>query len=534
MKNNIIKKIIAGTGLLTLVTIAGISNADTIYAAANNTSTDRIAFVNMENVSYKMSGKYIGYGECPAKADISPCYKLEITSIADEYKGYKYIYIKSNSFKRPEDFIRPLTTGEELTVWCDYGMAGMNNYEIIAQDTLYCGAADITQAFRTDNVLSTGSDEFIINNGTLKKYTGSIEKGKEIVLPDTVKSIAKGAFDMRMYTDSEYIPEDWRKTYMKLLIPENVKVDEGAFDNCISLAITYEKDVSDIVDVNPAKGVECKVYLPENLKEIKHHTFNSTSFCDRHKVRVYLNKKLEKIGSNSLKGVVIDKKIPESVKEIGDSAFSATCFVDENVVMPGSDNDLRVPVLPANLKKIGKYAFAYQNVRYKVDTITVPASVKYIAPGAFTNESGETELKVKVVDKNRNYSSDKNGWLYSKDKSVLYHALLMPGKNVINQKVRKIVKNVFIAGESVGNKTVKIVFPKNLEKISRYMGRIYDAKYVFNGKKAPVVFGDNNREYNYLKMFGKNKKVSIKVPKGCKKEYIKKLHVPEKYQKNVK
>lgn len=532
MKKNI-KRIIAGTGLLTLITIAGMSNADIASSATNNTSIDRIASVNMERLSVKMTGKYIAYENCTAKDNI-PCYKLEITSIADEYKGYKYIYIKSKTGKKPENFIRQLAATEELTVWRDDGMIGMNNYEIIAWDTLYYEADDITQTFRTDNASAVDNNEFVINNGILEKYTGSIAEGKEIVLPDTVKSIAKGAFDMKMYTDSQYIPKEWRISYMKLLIPKNVKVDAGAFDNCISLAITYGKGATDIVDVKPAEGVECKVYLPEDLKEIKHHTFNDTSFSVRHKVRVYLNEGLEKIGNCSLVGVVTDKNIPKTVKEIGDSAFAGTCFVDKDVVMPVSDNNLRVPVLPSKLEKIGKHFFDYQSIRYKADTIIIPASVKYIAPEAFVNASNKSELRVKVAGKNKKYSSDKNGWLYSKDKSVLYHALLMPGKNVIDSKVRKIGKNVLVVGESTDNKTVKVVFPKKLEKISRYMGEIYHAEYVFNGKKAPVVYGDNSLEYSYLKMFGGNKDVSVKVPKGCKKEYIRKLHVPKKYQKNIK
>ncbi len=187
------------------------------------------------------------------------------------------------------------------------------------------------------------------------------------------------------------------------------------------------------------------------------------------------------------------------------------------------------------------------------DVIYIPAKVKYIGKelfAAYSDTSSDRYYKYEVSKKNKNYCSDKKGWLYSKDKKTLYYARLVNKKNVIPEGVENIALCALYTPVTVkynmeGKGTV--IFPRTLKVISRYPG-FFRYDMVFKGSKPPKCvkyqkgeskekcgFSIDEHHYNDSKILHKNhldKKIYISK-KANKKEYIKKLGITKKYKSRV-
>lgn len=117
-------------------------------------------------------------------------------------------------------------------------------------------------------------------------------------------------------------------------------------------------------------------------------------------------------------------EIPEGVTEIAAHAFTA-CYNLESVIIPegvtsigedafGSCYNLIEIEIPESVTSIGDYAFYYCS---NVTEINIPESVISIGYCAF--ESCYALSKITVHPSNAQYSSDENGVLFNKDKTVL-------------------------------------------------------------------------------------------------------------------
>ena len=236
-----------------------------------------------------------------------------------------------------------------------------------------------------------------------------------LVIPNTVKSIGSGAF-----SSCKSLTGD-------LLIPKSVTfIGSSAFYDCI--------------------GLNGNLVLSDSIKTINEGTFSNCSGL---------------IGKLSLPNVV----------SIGDNAFSNCSSFNDSLILSDS------------LKKIGVYAF--QNCKSITNKIVLPDLIQSIGDGAFMQcESLKGSLSIPnylssiglgafslcsgitdfiVADTNNYYSSDKNGVLFNKNKTVLIQYPNNKNENyVIPEGVQVISNWAFFNCK----KLTSVDLPVNLKTIS--------------------------------------------------------------------
>lgn len=161
-------------------------------------------------------------------------------------------------------------------------------------------------------------NDFVIENGSLKKYTGT---EAEVVIPEGVKYISGGVFANCTTIESVYIPDGVRSIYYR------------AFKNCTNLK---------------------SVRLPADIFSVEHDAFDGCANLADENGFVIINNTLYTYFGDA--EVVT---IPEGVTEIGDGVFCAKYGVKEIF-------------LPESLKKIGYYTFGEMNGI----TIRIPKTVR--------------------------------------------------------------------------------------------------------------------------------------------------------------
>ena len=194
----------------------------------------------------------------------------------------------------------------------------------------------------------------------------SCEKLTSIDIPDSVKEIGYGAFS-------------FCTGLTNITIPDSVtSIGDDTFLGCTSLT---------------------SITIPGSITSIGGGAFSS---C-------------EKLTS-------ID--IPDSVKEIGGGAFSE-CSGLTSITIPGSVTSigeyafadctgLKNLTIENGVTSIGDYAFCGCS---GLTSITIPKSITSIGCSPFSECTGLTSIN--VDSDNEKYSSDENGVLFNKDKSVL-------------------------------------------------------------------------------------------------------------------
>ncbi|MBO5868675.1 MAG: leucine-rich repeat protein, partial [Oscillospiraceae bacterium] len=140
------------------------------------------------------------------------------------------------------------------------------------------------------------------------------------------------------------------------------------------------------------------IQLPPNMKHIADSTFSTSG----------------------LKSITI----PEGVESIGDSAF-ANC------------TSLTEIILPQTLKHLERNVFGWST---GLKTIEIPASVTTIAAEVFQG----TGTKVTVAEDNPYFSSDADGLLYNKDKTVLLHCPVKATEYTIPSTVKEIAASACV------------------------------------------------------------------------------------------
>lgn len=180
-------------------------------------------------------------------------------------------------------------------------------------------------------IIEQKNEDFVIENGVLKKYKNPFSGKKEVIIPEGVTSIGRNTFA-------------YCHNLIHIAIPGTVKeIGEGAFNGCEKLSnITIPDGVRSI---GASAFYNCssliQVTIPNGVKSIERDTFyhctslksvaipNSvTSIGDRafyycrNLTSITIPNKVKSIGPSAFWGCGLTKLfIPESVREIGINAF---------------------------------------------------------------------------------------------------------------------------------------------------------------------------------------------------------------------
>ena len=290
----------------------------------------------------------------------------------------------------------------------------------------------------------SGAQDFVIENGVLKKYAGP---GGDVVIPEEVKEIGSWyeytnrGLDVRQYGAFQYC-----ETVRRVVIPASVKkIASYAFHNCTQLEeVEFQGEVSalgqnafqgtpwlerqcfgNVYYVNGCAagiregareaavrpGTRCivpeafqgcgsleRISLPEGLTEIGDRAFSQCA----HLSELALPESLKKLGREALRDCtgLRELKIPPNVSSIGAGAF-AGCAGLERLDLSGAARQkklsaclcegcasLREVLLPPALNYIGKQAFAGCRAW---QSLALSGAVSVVSPKAFA-DCGLTRL----------------------------------------------------------------------------------------------------------------------------------------------
>lgn len=255
---------------------------------------------------------------------------------------------------------------------------------------LFIAAALILTAIPAQKLeaASYAKEEFLMDNDTLSKYTGT---DTSVSVSDDVKYIGEEAFASNQYIENVKLGKNVKEirhgafancTYLsKMMLPDSVeKIESAAFSSCTGLMnVTLGKNVETI---EPAAFAGCSNLTSVSIpKGNGNFITESGTLYDNKKEHIY----------TYLNGNGYDTyKMPNSVKNIDMYSF-------------WGNEDLRDVYLSGNLESIPGYAFsncknlAYIQIPYSVNSIdakafencvslrevTIPPSVTYINPTAF-------------------------------------------------------------------------------------------------------------------------------------------------------
>lgn len=292
----------------------------------------------------------------------------------------------------------------------------------------------------TRHVVSVEKSLLEIEDGVLTRYLGDYSRAGEIVLPVEVKEIAGRAF---------HLPKNLREQPVGLLetqkitIPAGVKLQEEAFYGCGPLEVTLEEGREFIEE---KAFYECTKYhtrmtvkVPDTVKIICKHAFD---IGHGGWLKVDLGKGVEILEPYALQGTY-GVSLPDSIREIDKHALS-----DWGRIPDG---------LPEGVRYLEKHFVDLIQGRLKV-----PASVRHIAVGAAVWEEEARKMGYQVDPKNKNYRSDQNGWLYSKDGKTLYFAYSLNGEDI---NIPDSVHTVYMKGLLTKGNKIKVHGLKRVKRI---------------------------------------------------------------------
>lgn len=176
-------------------------------------------------------------------------------------------------------------------------------------------------------------------------------------------------------------------------------IDESAFRDCQALESINFPDGLRKIDAfafNNCEKIKA-VTLPDSLEELAWGAFYYCFALET--VEISDNSKLTVIGDSAFFNCdkLSEIDFPPKLKTIGDSAF-CDCHMLGNLTLPDS------------LEYVGDWAFDATGI----GNIYIPANVMYFGPITSGNLT-----KYTVASENNYYSTDENGVLYNKDKTVL-------------------------------------------------------------------------------------------------------------------
>lgn len=268
----------------------------------------------------------------------------------------------------------------------------------------------LTQIPAKEAYASYAKEDFLMDNNTLSKYTGT---AATVSVSDDVKIIGEEAFAGNQYIGTVNLGKNLKGiehgafsncTYLnKVVIPDTVEyIDSAAFSGCTSLQnITLGKSVETLGD---ALFAGCKNLVSVSIaKDNKNFMTESGALYDNRQEYLYAY-----LCGNSYDTY----KMPNSVKHISQYSF-------------WGNEDLIDVYLSGNLEEISGYSFSncknlqYVQIPYSVNSIDakafencvslkdieIPASVSYIDPTAF---DGCTNLNIIAAQGSAAYEFFKN------------------------------------------------------------------------------------------------------------------------------
>lgn len=317
---------------------------------------------------------------------------------------------------------------------------------------------------------------------------------KEVVVPNSVTEVGSNAFGSCVKLE-------------KAVVPDHLKRFD-CFGGCSSLISVNIPSAAETINLNDCAISE--ITIPSGVTKLE---WNSFANCKNLK-KVTLPKNLKIIEKEVFRDCTSLKSIsiPAGVTEIGTGAFEG-CTSLEKISIPKSNklyatssgvlfNKDKTELLiypsgkktstyklPSTVKKIKEGAFVGVS---KTKNIEIPASVKEISTEAFFRCQGLE--KINVSSKNKKYSS-KDGVLFSKKKSVLYH--YPSGKKnktyVVPKTVVKLEGLAFIDNKYLTN----IKIPKKVRCIEEYAdsyGHNYNAMAFSNCNKLKKVYYSGSKK----------------------------------------
>lgn len=249
---------------------------------------------------------------------------------------------------------------------------------------LIAGAIVVTQIPAQEIRASYAKEDFLRDNDTLSKYTGT---ASTVSVPDDIRIIGEEAFASNQYVENVILDKNLKTiehgafsnctNLLKVIIPDSVKyIDSSAFSGCSSLMnVTLGKGVE---DMGQAVFAGCRDIVSVSIpKGNGNFVFENGALYDNKKEHVYAY----------LCGNAYDTyKMPNTVERIDMYSF-------------WGNEDLMDVYLSDSLEDIPGYAFSNcKNLQY----IQIPYSVDAIGPKAFENcvslKDVEIPASVKYID----------------------------------------------------------------------------------------------------------------------------------------
>lgn len=250
----------------------------------------------------------------------------------------------------------------------------------------------------------SNANDFIIENGVLKKYVGP---GGDVIVPDGVTAINNNVFQNNITIKTVFLPDGLRYIYrgvfqncsglVSVRIPESLWfVDDSAFENCTALEeVTLPKTMNQIGNAvfRNCSGLK-KITVPGALNRIDFYTFSGLSKLQEMVIPC------DPMDTNQIKFLATNLLLPDELRELLMKGVIRTC----------------APLEKAMLKRINTAQYRKKSMELflgKKDKESVSAFLKLIPKmsaeeldGYIQAAKNQPEIQTLILDyKNSLYSS---------------------------------------------------------------------------------------------------------------------------------